>query len=249
MSQAVLARPFDLPVRVVPDRLATTVEQIVEGLTLAMLRGEFEAGARIGEQDVADRFGVSRGPVREALRALAGSGLVELSPRRGAFAMGISLDLVADLFNVRASLMALAARCFTRAGTAAGLAEMTDRLALLEALVPRGEAAAFATASARLGATLYRHSGNPYLINLLRDGAQTALWGLIWREQPLDFRTTARRKAMLHLWQNVAAAARSGNDAEAEQITRRILIESRDAALAALAKGQRAAAASRIIPA
>ncbi len=219
-----------------PHRLATSVEQIVDGLTRAMLQGRYEAGSRIGEQEVADRYGVSRGPVREALRALATSGLVELSPRRGAFAVGIGLDIVADLFNVRAALMGLAVCCFTRAAPTDGLAEMDTRLAQLRTLAAQPDPGAFATGSARLGATLYRHCGSPYLLSLLRDGTQTPLWGLIWRDRPLDFHTSPRRHAMLRLWQAVGKAVHAGDEAEAERVTRRILLESRDAALATLAK-------------
>jgi DNA-binding GntR family transcriptional regulator len=229
----VLSRPQGKTVR-----LRTTVEQIADGLGIAILQGEYAAGERIGEQDVADRYGVSRGPVREALRTLASRGLVELEPRRGAFAIGISLDIIADFFNVRGSLMGLAARCFTRTAAPAGLAEFDDRLATLKQRAAQADPVGFAEASGRAGGTLYRHCGNPYLAKLLRDQVHNSLWGLIWNDRPLDFTTGERRRAMLRLWQAVALAARRGEDARAEILTRRILIESRDAALQTLAKAR-----------
>ena len=50
-----------------------------------ILTGELSAGEKLTEQELAARLGVSRGPVREALRALAEAGLIQLEPNRGAF--------------------------------------------------------------------------------------------------------------------------------------------------------------------
>ena len=234
-----------------PPRLRTVPEQIADGVGVAILQGDYAPGERIGEQEVADRYGVSRGPVREALRALAARGLVEFLPRRGAFAIDISLDVIADFFNVRASLMGLAARCFTRTATMASLQELDGRIAVLAGLAAesQADAVAFAEASGRAGGTLYRHCGNPYLTRLLREQVHTSLWGLIWHDRPLDFTTAARRQSTLASWQAVAHAASVGDDAAAETLTRRILIESRDGALQTLS-AQRAARASseKLIP-
>ena len=232
-------------------RLRTAAEQIADGVGVAILRGEYAPGERIGEQEVADHYGISRGPVREALRALAGRGLVEFVPRRGAFAVDVSLDTIADFFNVRAALMGLAARCFTRAALPAGLPELEERIAALATLAgqPDADAIAFAEASGRAGGALYRHCGNPYLARTLREQVHTSLWGLIWHDRPLDFTTPKRRRGTLRLWQDVARAARAGDDAGAERVTRRILIESRDGALQTLS-AQRSARASldKLIP-
>ena len=61
--------------------------------------------------ELAALYGVSRGPVREAIRELEKHGLAVLHPRRGAYVIGVSLDLVAESFNIRAALAGVAATC------------------------------------------------------------------------------------------------------------------------------------------
>src|ERR1700760_691635 len=62
----------------------TRAEKLAGQISNAILAGEFVPGSRLDEQQLAQRFGVSRTPVREALRQLATSGLIDLRPRRGA---------------------------------------------------------------------------------------------------------------------------------------------------------------------
>ena len=87
-------------------------EQIADDLGAAIARGDFAGGERLLEVAIAERYGVSRGPAREALRLLASRGLAVLYPRRGAFVVEVSLDSLIDLFNTRGELMGLATRHF-----------------------------------------------------------------------------------------------------------------------------------------
>ena len=63
---------------------ATSAQRAAGALRELILRGEFATGTRLGEVELAERLGVSRTPVREALTRLAAEGLVELVPNRGA---------------------------------------------------------------------------------------------------------------------------------------------------------------------
>ncbi|MBX6376050.1 MAG: GntR family transcriptional regulator [Acetobacteraceae bacterium] len=219
------------------DRPRTIPEQIADHLGTAILRGEYAAGERIREQEVAQLYGVSRGPVREAIRSLARRGMVEFYPRRGAYAVGVSLDLIADFFNLRAALLGLAARCFVRVASPAGMAELEAGISRLRSLAadPLTDPVAFALEVGRAGATLYRHCGNAHLVRTLREQVHGSLWGLIWRERPLDFFTPERRRQTLDIFLGIEAAARQGDEGEAERLTRRLLFESRDHALETLA--------------
>src|SRR3979490_1579947 len=100
-----------------------------------ILDGSFAAGERINENALAARFGVSRGPVREACRALAELGLVELIPNRGVFIRRIERREAEELYDLRAGLFGLAARLLARIVTEEQLVEM-------EALLDRMDAAA-----------------------------------------------------------------------------------------------------------
>ncbi|HEY2192703.1 MAG TPA: GntR family transcriptional regulator [Actinomycetospora sp.] len=70
----------------------------------AILRGELAAGARLGEVELAERLGVSRTPVREALSRLAAEGLVEVHPHRGARVVSFSAQDLDGIFDVRLAL-------------------------------------------------------------------------------------------------------------------------------------------------
>jgi DNA-binding GntR family transcriptional regulator len=69
-----------------------------------ILRGDFAPGLRLGEVELAERLGVSRTPVREALARLAAEGLVEISPNRGARVTSWSVEELEGVFDLRSAL-------------------------------------------------------------------------------------------------------------------------------------------------
>jgi DNA-binding GntR family transcriptional regulator len=84
-----------------------------------ILRGDLAAGARLGEAELAERLGVSRTPVREALARLAAEGLVEIVPNRGARVTSWTVAELEGVFDLRATLEpALTARAVPRASEA-----------------------------------------------------------------------------------------------------------------------------------
>ena len=92
------------------QRRGETVDYVAERLREGILQGRYVAGQRLIARDVLEDIGVSRGPLREALRRLAADGLVELVPNRGATVRHLTLRQVKDLFQIRESLEGLAAR-------------------------------------------------------------------------------------------------------------------------------------------
>jgi DNA-binding GntR family transcriptional regulator len=91
----------DLPTRV--DKLAHQIAELV-------LDGHMAPGSKLEEQALADHFQVSRTPVREALRQLASSRLIELRPNRGAFVARVSPEQLEEMFVAMAELEATCAR-------------------------------------------------------------------------------------------------------------------------------------------
>lgn len=87
--------------------LPMVLEQEIQAV---ILRGEFDPGDHLNEKDLALRFGISRGPVREALRSLESSGLIEQIPNRGFFVRQLSAQQAYDLYDVRAVLFGLAGK-------------------------------------------------------------------------------------------------------------------------------------------
>ena len=75
-----------------------------------IVRGAYAAGARLTEQDLAQTIGVSRTPVREALRRLHAEGLVEFEPNHGAVVAAFDLEDAEEIFELRALLEPISAR-------------------------------------------------------------------------------------------------------------------------------------------
>ena len=82
--------------------------ELVERLRDMIVDGSLSAGDKISEPDLCDRFGVSRTPLREALKVLAAEGLVQLTPNRGATVARIAPEAVEELFPIMGMLEALA---------------------------------------------------------------------------------------------------------------------------------------------
>jgi DNA-binding GntR family transcriptional regulator len=108
-----------------PHSRAVDVERAVAQW---ILKGELSAGEKLTEQEVALRLGVSRGPVREAFRALEDLGLVQIEKNRGAFVRKIDLNEAVEIHDIYSVLEELAAR------TAAGRLSATQ-IAELKSLV------------------------------------------------------------------------------------------------------------------
>lgn len=85
-------------------------ELVFESLREAIIKGRLRPGERLMEIQLAEELGVSRTPVREAIRKLELEGLVLMIPRKGAYVSQISMKDIADVFEIRRALEGLAAR-------------------------------------------------------------------------------------------------------------------------------------------
>jgi DNA-binding GntR family transcriptional regulator len=92
------------------DGSGTQVGKLAQQLAELVLSGEVAPGVKLDEQVLAQRFQVSRTPVREALRQLASTGLIELRPNRGAFVTTITPEQLEEMFVAMAELEATCAR-------------------------------------------------------------------------------------------------------------------------------------------
>ena len=93
---------------VAPVARATLHDQLVERLRDLIIEGELDPGARVPERALCERFGVSRTPLREALKVLASEGLLELLPHRGATVARLTAHDLDEMFPVMGALEALA---------------------------------------------------------------------------------------------------------------------------------------------
>jgi len=85
-------------------------ERIRIALADEITAGTLVAGQPLDEQQIGDRFGASRTPVREALRQLAAASLVEIRPRRGAIVAGFTAERIVEMFEMTAEIEAMCVR-------------------------------------------------------------------------------------------------------------------------------------------
>lgn len=85
-------------------------EKIADKIRTDIIRGVFRNGERLVEPKLAKNLGISRTPIREALRQLEGEGFIEIVPRRGAIVKELTIKDIDDLYAIKANLEGLAAR-------------------------------------------------------------------------------------------------------------------------------------------
>lgn len=92
------------------ERHQTLREKILETIRDAILKGSLKAGERVSEPELAERFGISRTPIREAFRQLESEGYLEVIPRKGAVVASLSERDVEEFYAIKIILEGFAAR-------------------------------------------------------------------------------------------------------------------------------------------
>lgn len=107
-----------------PKQERPRYDDVVSGIRDMIIEGELAPGPRISERALCDRFGVSRTPLREALKVLASEGLVELTPNRGARVIPLTERDAEDMFEVMGTLEGLAGELAAQQITDEQIAEL-----------------------------------------------------------------------------------------------------------------------------
>jgi DNA-binding GntR family transcriptional regulator len=190
-------------------------DRVYDALREAIVSAELEPGRRLSENELADRLGVSRTPVREALVRLRDDRLVAIVPQLGTFVTLIGRDAVADAHFVREALECNAIRLATERVQPSDLAELQANLGEEERAAAAGDAEAFD----RLDEALHR-----YLCEL--SGREVA-WrisqrarGQLDRVRRLSLPEPGYRRQMIDEHREVLAAVAVGDAAGAERALR-----------------------------
>lgn len=104
----------------------TTVSRIYKSIAEQIITGALQPGEKLEEKILASRFGVSRTPIREALRELSARGLIDLIPRRGGMVAEIGLERLADMLDAECELEGLCARLAALRMTALEKGQLRD---------------------------------------------------------------------------------------------------------------------------
>lgn len=220
----------ETPLPNVPQPLAGFV---AGELARAIERGDYRPGDRLVEVEIAARFGVSRAPVREALRMLMKDELVVQRPRRGTVVTDLSPEEVSRMYEVRSALYALVIRLFTRRATQAeldGYAALRNRIQVLSE-DPAVTAAEFVDATQAASVYVVEHCGNPRLQADFRKMTRQSY--RVYAE--LAHSTLAHRRRLVAFTGEMFKAIRERDAERASMIAWRLIEANHEAALAAIA--------------
>lgn len=120
--------------------LTTIVQKELERLIVS---GEIRSGERLNEQALAKRFGVSRGPIREAMSALERAGLVSTRLNQGFFVREISPEEIAEIYDVRAVVYGLVCACLARQIKDHELEKLEKYVQRMDEAIAAGDPAAY----------------------------------------------------------------------------------------------------------
>ena len=135
----------------------------------AILKGELKPGERLMELQLAAKLGVSRTPIREAIRMLEQEGLAVTIPRKGAEVAKMTEKDMQDVLQIREALDELAASVACERIKPEQLAELRQTMHAVEEAVETGEVKRIAEADVRFHDIIYQSTGNPRLENILNN--------------------------------------------------------------------------------
>lgn len=142
----------------------TVPQRIVDALRRAILNGLLRPGEPLHTADLAESFGVSRMPIREALLRLSNEGLVQYSPRKGATVAQLSKENVIEIYELRCELEALAIRHAVPNLSASRVSLLRE---LVEAMERCTDLAEWVALNRRFHTTIYEAAERPYLLGLI----------------------------------------------------------------------------------
>ena len=138
-------------------------DRIRNALTDEIAAGVLAAGTALDEQQLADRFGASRTPVREALRQLAVSGLIEMRPRRGAVVTRVTAEGIMDMYEAMAEIEAMCVRLATYRMTPLERSHLLTLHRASKAMAEAGDYDAYDAFNREFHESIYRATHNGFL--------------------------------------------------------------------------------------
>ena len=204
-------------------------EVVCETLRDAVRRGVLKPGERLMEIQLAEELGVSRTPVREAIRKLEMEGYVIMMPRRGTYIADLSIRDVNEVFEIRTSLESLASGLAAERITEEELEKLQRLLVEIGAHIKNGDMESIVRTDTEFHDLLYQASRNTRLVGIISN----------LREQLTRFRTTSmsfpgRLKATLEEHRKIVEAIAQGDEKAARKAAEHHMEKSEQTLLASM---------------
>lgn len=219
-------------------RIAPTAlyQEVAERLRQRIFAHELTPGTWIDEQKLAEQYGISRTPLREALKVLASEGLVELKPRRGCYVTEISRQDLDDIFPLMAMLEGRCAADAVRRAKPADIKALRLTHDRLEAAARDNQITAFFEANQAFHRQIQELAGNRWLLSMIQD-----LRKVLKLSRLHSLSLEGRLQQSLDEHRLIIAAIEDGNGELAEKLMHDHLLSGREALAKMDAKNAKAA--------
>ena len=210
----------------------TTPDRVIEHIRSMIANGRLKPGERVNELDIAERLGISRGPVREAVRRLSASGLLIPEPNYGSRVMQLHEESVRHLYDIREALESLAARLAASAMNSAQRSALAEALDRHEAIMDGGASESYPLGDADwdFHLQILRGSGNKLVWRICGEELRDLL--LLVRGQHRTRPGRGRRALQEHRW--IADALIAGSSDLAATLMAQHIRASRESLLASV---------------
>jgi len=151
------------------EKHQTLREKIANSIREAIIKGSLKPGERIAEPDLAEKFGISRTPLREAFRQLESEGFLTTIPRRGAVVSSLTEKDVKEFYEIKSLLEGYAASLATEKLTEKDLKKMSSINFQLEKLAEDGDAKGFFKIHNDFHDVFWKAAGNEKLFELINN--------------------------------------------------------------------------------
>lgn len=186
-------------------------DMVFDVLMNAIMRGQLSPGERLLEVQLAEEMGVSRTPVREAIRRLELEGFVVMLPRKGAYVAGLSIDDVENVYEIRTALETLAVRLAAQRMVDEDYRQLDELVERMQATWQEGDVDNWVKLDASFHELLYKFSRNDRLVQLMSNVMEQ-----ISRYRILSLANVEVRHNSLAEHQEVISALRQRDSVEAE---------------------------------
>ncbi len=190
-------------------------EIVFEAIREAIINGVLKPGERLMEIQLADEMGVSRTPVREAIRKLELEGFVVMIPRKGAYVAGLSMKDIADVFEIRAALEGLAAGLAAERITEEELEELERLLVRIGECIYSNDLNAVIEQDTEFHDVLFRATRNERLVQIVSN-----LREQIQRYRTASLSSPGRMKLALEEHKQIVEALSERNVEKAQRLAR-----------------------------
>jgi DNA-binding GntR family transcriptional regulator len=198
----------------------SAASRIASELRTEILHGQLAPGSRLSQLSIAERFGVSRIPVRDALQMLAGEGLVHPSTNATAVVIGMSIPELQELYELREAVEPLATQIAVPKVGRADILTMRKQMTIMET---SRETPIWLHANAEFHAAIYKRAGRPRMIDLVEQ-----LRRLTDRYLYMHLEVIGQTEHLHAEHAAILTAVESGDPALAAKLTREHLATSHD---------------------